>query len=72
MEWPCQSPYLNPIENFWHILKIKVKTKQPKNLKELEQYAKEKWTKLSVVTCRNLVDHYHNRLKVIMSKSHFY
>lgn len=71
LEWPSQSPDLNPIENLWRVLKIEVKKRKPKNLKELEQYAKEEWSKISVDTCRNLVDHYPKRLQqVIKSNGH--
>ena len=35
MQWPSQSPDLNPIEHAFHLLKTKLKGKCPKNKQEL-------------------------------------
>lgn len=43
MYWPSNSPDLNPIENAWSYLKQKVYLRQPKNKKELIEFAKEEW-----------------------------
>ena len=47
LERPSQSPDLNPIENLWYDLKIAVHQRNPSNLKELEQFCLEEWTKHS-------------------------
>ena len=53
LEWPSQSPDLNPIEHLWRDLKIAVQRHPPSNLTELERLSREEWEKLSKYRCVN-------------------
>ena len=55
LDWPGNSPDLNPIENLWIILKRYVKRHLLKNMQELIYYIKQVWyTEISPICVRNL------------------
>ncbi len=43
LEWPSQSPDLNPNEMLWHDLKQSILARKPSNVTELKQFCKEEW-----------------------------
>ncbi|CAJ0947548.1 unnamed protein product [Ranitomeya imitator] len=66
-EWPSQSPDLNPIENLWKELKTAVHKRSPSNLTELELFAEEEWTRISVSRCTKLIETYLKRLAAVIT-----
>ncbi|MGH0145253.1 UNVERIFIED_CONTAM: hypothetical protein FKN15_004921 [Acipenser sinensis] len=67
LQWPSQSPDLNPIENLWQYLKIVVHKRRPTNLNNLEQICQEEWAKITPTLCAKLVHTYPKRLKAVFA-----
>ncbi len=66
-----QSPDLNPIENLWRELKVRVAKRQPRNLNDLERICKEEWDKIPPEMCANLVTNYKKRLTSVIANKGF-
>ena len=45
LEWPSQSPDLNPLDNLWAEQKKHVRARRPTNLTQLHQLCLEEWAK---------------------------
>ena len=57
MDWPPQSPNLNPIENLWQNLDAQVRKRpqKPKNTKELYSVLQEEWKEIGKDYLKKLV-----------------
>ncbi|KAL0184461.1 hypothetical protein M9458_020157, partial [Cirrhinus mrigala] len=71
LEGHSQSPDLNPIENLWRELKVRVAKHQPRNLSDLERICKEERDKIPAEICANLVDNYKNHLTFVIPSKGF-
>ncbi len=72
VEGSSQSPDLNPIENLWRELKVRVAKRQPQtNLNDLERICKEKWDKIPPEMCSNLVANYKKHLTSVIANKGF-
>ncbi|KAF7643331.1 hypothetical protein LDENG_00241500 [Lucifuga dentata] len=47
LEWPSQSPDINPIEMLWHDLKQAIHARKSSSVAELKQFCKEEWAKIT-------------------------
>ncbi|KAK3523931.1 hypothetical protein QTP70_016737 [Hemibagrus guttatus] len=63
LEWPSQSPDLNPIENLWRELKIRVAQRQPQNITALEEICMEEWAKLPATEYLHSIGITHRDIK---------
>lgn len=71
MEWPAQSPDLNPIENLWMVLKraISSRNRSPQTVADLLMIIREEWDKIPKETVQTLVESMPKRaLEVIKAK----
>lgn len=67
LEWPSQSPDLNPIEHLWFELKKAVKKHNIKNKNHLIQTVLEEWKKISPAVCANLVHSMPRRVAAVIA-----
>ena len=68
LQWPSQSPDLNPIENLWAELKRPVDKYKLKNVKALERIFQEEWSKIPPNVFLNLVKKFWKRLHVVIQR----
>ncbi|KAF7664638.1 hypothetical protein LDENG_00170880, partial [Lucifuga dentata] len=67
LEWPSQSPDLNPIEMLWHDLKQAVHARKPSSVAELKQFCKEEWARIIPQRCERLTASYHKCLIAVVA-----
>lgn len=73
MEWPPQSPDLNPIELLWEELDRRVRDSAPTSQSDLWRLLQEAWESLPAITLQKLVDRMPRLVEaVIKSKGGFF
>ena len=69
MDWPSNSPDLNPIENLWAIVKRNVEKRMPKNLAELEQFMAEEWDAIPNSLLISLIHSMKSRCELVIENN---
>ncbi len=62
LNWPANSPDLNPIENLWGIVKRKMRYTRPNNAEELKATIRATWALITPEQCHRLIDSCHAAL----------
>jgi transposase len=66
LEWPAQSPDLNPIENLWSILERKVQERSPKSEQQLFDLLQAEWQLMTEEKLSSLVESMPRRCQAVI------
>ncbi len=66
MDWPGNSPDLNPIENLWNIMKEGLKTKDIGSTPRRQAELKKLWVPLDQAMLHILSDSMPRRLQMVL------
>jgi transposase len=68
LEWPSQSPDLNPIEHLWAIVKRRLNEyeRAPTGMTELWERVEEEWNKIDQETCLRLISSIPRRIQAVL------
>lgn len=71
MEWPPQSPDLNPIENLWDIVDRHIDRQEVRNKHQLFEQAKRAWDAIPLETIHNLIESMPRRCQAVIDSKGF-
>lgn len=69
LEWPSQSPDLNPIEHMWEELDRRVRTQNCTNRMEFFESLKEEWAKTPLERIEALIDSMPRRCEAVIASN---
>jgi transposase len=56
IDWPSNSPDINPIENLWELLKRNVEKRRPQNSEDLKRLMVEEWERIPDFVLKKLIE----------------
>ncbi len=68
LDWPANSPDLNPIENLWGIVKRKMRDTRPNNADDLKATVKETWASIPPQQCHKLITSMPRRIEAVIKQ----
>uniref|UniRef100_A0A9J8DLD2 Tc1-like transposase DDE domain-containing protein n=1 Tax=Cyprinus carpio carpio TaxID=630221 RepID=A0A9J8DLD2_CYPCA len=71
LNWPANSPDLNPIENLWDIVKKKLRDARPNTLDELKAAIEASWASITPQQCHRLIASMPHRIEAVISAKGF-
>jgi len=72
LEWPSQSPDLNPIKNLWGELKREVGKTLCQNKSQLWDFVQREWYNIPIGTCRKLLSSMPRRMEKVLQNNDGY
>jgi transposase len=71
LPWPAQSPDLNPIENVWGFIEVRLRSRrpQPSSIRELERVIAEEWEAIPQDFYRDLVRSMPRRIEACIANN---
>ncbi len=66
LDWPANSPDLNPIGNLWGIVKRKMRDTRPNNADDLKATVKETWASIPPQQCHKLITSMPRRIEAVI------
>jgi hypothetical protein len=67
LDWPSQSPDLNPIENLWYILDRSTRDRACNTEAQLFEVLQEAWRNIDINILNNLVDSMPRRIQAVIA-----